>query len=253
MSTKVAATFLLSSLFYTTRAFVPFNIHPPIDNSNFQAFPSELDPAHWVPIATITPTANTPSIPSPIPTQSAPIQENEYHNLPLGLDAAGIPEVKVDLKARQVTGQSAAANPTELQQISPITTYDANKQVGPGSVVQVQVVYTQTFNPVPDPWQAAVAGTIGLGTITGEVGQVRSKRSEPTQAPLAKNGIKNSEGDNAGVTVIPLEKEGRKEAQPTAEAIKLELFPENDARHAFQAGSLAMLAVGIATMCVSYL
>jgi len=131
--------------------------------------------------------------------------------------------------------------PTEIGQVSPITTYLANKEVAPGSFAQVPVVYTQTFNPVPDPWPAAVPGTIGLGTIVGTVGQVRSKRSEPTQAPMAQASV----AEEAGHVVFA----------PTLSSSPTAILDdyENDARRALQAGSLAMLAVGIATMCMNYL
>lgn len=39
-----------------------------------------------------------------------------------------------------------------------------------GSYIGVQIVYTQTFAAVPDQWPGPQPGTIGLGTITGEIG-----------------------------------------------------------------------------------
>lgn len=266
MSTKTAATILLSSLLYTTTyAFVPLHhIAPPIDNNHLQPTPSEINPAHGAPLATPAPITNTPSIATQTPAPST--QELEYHILPLGLDAA-VP----DLKVRQVTGQAAgAALPTEVGQVSPVTTYLANKEIAPGSFGQVPVVYTQTFIPFPDPWPSAAAGTIGLGTIQGTVGGVRSKRSEPTQAPMA-DVSEVAQGRYAYLS--SLEVEGKKVAAEsevsasaattttTGGAIFIAPAPTpitmveygNDARRAFQAGSLAMLAVGIATMCATYL
>jgi len=38
----------------------------------------------------------------------------------------------------------------------------------------VAVVYTQTFEKVPDQLPTAVAGSIGLGSLTGEVGVVKT-------------------------------------------------------------------------------
>ena len=43
----------------------------------------------------------------------------------------------------------------------------------------MQVAYTQTFVDVPQQWEAAGAGSIGMGTIVGEVGRVRTKRFVP--------------------------------------------------------------------------
>ena len=39
---------------------------------------------------------------------------------------------------------------------------------------QVQVVYTQLFSAVPEQWDAPASGSLGLGTIKGEVGVVRT-------------------------------------------------------------------------------
>ncbi|OCT44863.1 hypothetical protein CLCR_06311 [Cladophialophora carrionii] len=189
MSTPSMKTLLLSSLLYSTiHAFVPLNIHPPIDNNDLRrhALPSELelDTAHWVPIATLAPVTSIPtSTPTPAPHSS---NEDDDIILPLGLDAFAVPE----LKKRQGAPVAAPdAQPTPVGQISPITTYYINSEVAPGSFAQVPVVYTQTFAPVPDQWPSPVPGTIGLGTIQGTVGEVRSKRAvvlaEPTQAPFA--------------------------------------------------------------------
>ena len=51
------------------------------------------------------------------------------------------------------------------QQVSPITTYYIDGQ---------QIVYSQKFIPTPDPWDAPKPGTIGLGTLTGAVGVVKT-------------------------------------------------------------------------------
>ncbi|KIY01338.1 uncharacterized protein Z520_02890 [Fonsecaea multimorphosa CBS 102226] len=293
MSTKTVTTFLLSSLIYsTTHAFVPLDIHPPIDNNAIQPLPSDLDTLRWIPIATLEPISNTPYPASSVPTPTPSLEnKNEYHILPLGLDANAVP----DLKVRQVTGQGApAAASTAISQVSPITTYYINSVIAAGEVTQVPVVYTQTFVPVPDQWSSAGAGTIGLGTISGTVGQVRSKRSLPTQAPLAEdNPLKEgSETSNAGSgpvqetaswteklrqmgkgwmellsteevdkptsdqeEVVPL-LDGGVELPVAAHLDSVPLRPlpiANDAGRVFQAGTLAVLAVGIATMCVAYL
>lgn len=45
------------------------------------------------------------------------------------------------------------------------------------STTWVEVIYTQTFASVPEQWATAGSGTIGLGTITGEVGVVKDEKS----------------------------------------------------------------------------
>ncbi|KAJ9613473.1 hypothetical protein H2200_003415 [Cladophialophora chaetospira] len=203
MAPKSLASILLSSLLYsTTNAFVPLNIHPPVDN-NIQpqaqphATPSAPDPAYWVPIETLAP---IPYIPSPMPTPTPTPSDTDYH-LPFGLDALLHP----DLHKRQGAPVAPPTpQPTAGGQLSPITTYFINSEVAPGSFAQVPVVYTQTFPPTPDQWPSPLAGTIGLGTIQGTVGGIRSKREEPTQAPMPV------ETGTAGDTAVRLEMEARK-------------------------------------------
>ncbi|EXJ55633.1 hypothetical protein A1O7_08562 [Cladophialophora yegresii CBS 114405] len=186
-------TLLLSSLLYgTIQAFVPLkDIHPPIDNNNLRnhALPSELelDTARWVPVATLAPVTSIPTLSMPTPTPT-PAPDDDII-LPLGLDAFAVPELK-KRQGAPVAAPAPDAQPTAVGQISPITTYYINSEVAPGSFAQVPVVYTQTFPPVPDQWPSPVPGTIGLGTIQGQIGQVRSSKravamAEPTQAPFA--------------------------------------------------------------------
>lgn len=76
----------------------------------------------------------------------------------------------IDLRKRQggiaATNAPAAAT-TVATQMSPITTYGPDRG-------WPAVVYSQAFVAVPDQWPSPVAGTIGLGTIQGEVGVVKS-------------------------------------------------------------------------------
>lgn len=89
-----------------------------------------------------------------------------------------------DLRKRQGVQQAV---PPVFSQVSPITTYQIDLARS-GAVTQLIVVYTQTFNPIPDQWPSpSLAGSIGLGTITGEIGVVKTKRSLPTQVPLASS------------------------------------------------------------------
>jgi hypothetical protein len=266
--------FLLTSVLTTAYAFVPMHLYPP---------PSELDNAVWVPLTTIdlVPTA-TPSIPTSQITP-APTPSSEIHALP-ALDANIVPELRV----RQVTGQGPAVAATAIQQVSPVTTVQLFKYVN-GVAQQVAVVYTQTFGGVPDQWPAPTVGTIGLGTIQGDVGQVKTKRSLPTQVPMGgrPDFTRKLDSDEKNETVSMLEKVkkvGEKLQSEMIELLKTEktepatqsestansdrmpegLVSETGARHAKQllaaaandaralkAGMLAVLAVSIGTMCIS--
>lgn len=82
----------------------------------------------------------------------------------------------VDLRKRQ-GGAAITAAPvgaaTAATQMSPTTTYFMNSNVN-GAEVQASFVYIQSFDGVPDQWDSASAGTIGLGTIQGTVGVLKS-------------------------------------------------------------------------------
>jgi len=100
--------------------------------------------------------------------------------------AASATQPALDL--RQVITAPPAALPTvDATQMSPITTINEGQVVN-GVYQQVQVVYTQLFSAVPDQGPAPASGSIGLGTIVGEVGVVKTKREarpEPTEGAAA--------------------------------------------------------------------
>ena len=79
-----------------------------------------------------------------------------------------------------VGGGAAAPAPTPTQ-LSPVTVYF-------DFVKSVQVTYTQTFAPTPDPWAAPKAGSIGLGTLTGQVGAVKTAQAD-AGALKARGGV----------------------------------------------------------------
>ena len=80
-----------------------------------------------------------------------------------------------DLLRREIVTGAAPAQPTGGVQLSPITTYQANVVVN-GVPQQQEVVYTQLFSAVPDQGLAPASGSIGLGTIQGQIGVVKSSR-----------------------------------------------------------------------------
>ena len=74
----------------------------------------------------------------------------------------------------------AAVLPVNPDQISPVTTVEVDSYPpGGGAPVKIPVLYTQTFALVPEQWEAAGVGSIGMGTIVGQVGKVKTKRFVP--------------------------------------------------------------------------
>ena len=97
----------------------------------------------------------------------------------------------MDLRKRQ--GNVVATNvapQTQPTQMSPVTVY--------AMYDNVERTFTQLFVPVLDQWPTPTPGTIGLGTIQGEVGVVKTKDKrdigpEPTSPPGPTFRIKGRE------------------------------------------------------------
>ncbi|WEW61259.1 hypothetical protein PRK78_006749 [Emydomyces testavorans] len=75
------------------------------------------------------------------------------------------------LLAREIINAPPAAQPAVPTQVSPVMTLNIGGK---------PVLYTQKFSAVPDQWPTPEAGTIGLGTLQGEIGKTKtiSKRGE---------------------------------------------------------------------------
>ena len=89
------------------------------------------------------------------------------------------PTSKVEQRQAAGVGGGLGQQPAAPTQLSPITTYN----IGGGVVI-----YTQIFAATPDQWATMGAGTIGLGSITGKVGVVKSSNPAPTIKPEIKFG-----------------------------------------------------------------
>ncbi|MCJ1232636.1 hypothetical protein MMC14_000589 [Varicellaria rhodocarpa] len=133
----------------------------------------------WAPISTIVPTetvslASETAIPSPpnlqeevllVVEDSIPaVNESSQQSG----DGESNPSNYNHIELRQNPGVGGGAPPavTQAVQVSPITTV---------FIGSVQVVYTQLFSAVPNQAPSPVAGSIGMGTLTGSVGVVKTK------------------------------------------------------------------------------
>ena len=132
----------------------------------------------WAPISTIVPTETSSltsetAIPSPPNSQEEVVLvENPIPGANEILQQSGDDESNPSnhnhIELRQNPGVGGGAPPavTQAVQVSPITTV---------FIGSVQVVYTQLFSAVPDQGPSPVAGSIGMGTLTGSVGVVKTK------------------------------------------------------------------------------
>ncbi|KAI1907986.1 hypothetical protein LOZ39_002904 [Ophidiomyces ophidiicola] len=69
------------------------------------------------------------------------------------------------IQQREVIKAPPAAQPTAHTQVSPVMTLTIGGKV---------VLYTQLFSEVPDQWPAPMPGTVGLGTLQGQVGVTKT-------------------------------------------------------------------------------
>ncbi|PGH01251.1 hypothetical protein AJ80_09035 [Polytolypa hystricis UAMH7299] len=127
---------------------------------------------------------NSPAVEasSPTPSPSSP------HSLPsttysFSKPPPPPPPPPNNLKQREIINGPAAAQPhPQPTQVSPVMTV---------TLGEAQLIFTQTFAKVPDQWPSPSKGSIGLGTLKGEVGvrvtkTVDKRGSEETGSPAAE-------------------------------------------------------------------
>ncbi|KAL1863556.1 hypothetical protein Plec18167_000650 [Paecilomyces lecythidis] len=114
--------------------------------------------------------AETPDAPTAVEVNPAP--PSMITPAPVAQDA---PEGA--LEAREVVAGAAAAQPTDITQAGSVTTYWAQTVLPDDKVTYVPVTYTQTFADVPDQWPAPSSGSIGMGTLTGTIGETKAMKA----------------------------------------------------------------------------
>ena len=114
--------------------------------------------AGWVPIETIYPT-KPPLDDSP----SASLEGSESAQTPVSV-AAGGSHLELRQQIAGVGGGAPVPVPAPVQ-VSPVTIINING---------VQIAYTQLFSAVPSQGPSASSGNIGLGTLTGSIGVVKT-------------------------------------------------------------------------------
>lgn len=168
-----------------------------IHGDELEALLLYLSKAGYVPISTIIPTAAPTPLPSLLHSEASkaetsipecqdctvpnPIAVEEDQQVSMEEDSEGS---HLELRQQGGLGGGAPAAPG-ASQVSPVTTV---------WIGTVQVVYSQAFSAVPSQFPSAQAGSIGLGTLTGVVGAVKTQ-----EAASAANGWKGSE--KAGMIV----------------------------------------------------
>jgi hypothetical protein len=73
---------------------------------------------------------------------------------------------------------------TPAQQVPPVSTVDVPSTLPNGVITFARVVFTQSFSAVPDQLPSPSTGSIGLGTLSGTVGAVRTEQAKSGAASL---------------------------------------------------------------------
>ncbi|EON69488.1 hypothetical protein W97_08748 [Coniosporium apollinis CBS 100218] len=124
----------------------------------------------------IAPVTAAPSIPTA--TLAAPAAPTDGP-----LDEVDDLELRAIVTAAPAAQPTPAAVPAGAAGPAPfITSWWAPTVLPDGATTWVQLVFTQTYNAVPEQLPTPNKGVVGMGTLTGEVGVVR------TSVPKYKNG-----------------------------------------------------------------
>jgi len=124
--------------------------------------------------------AAAPAIKSPAPSSAVvPFKPSSTFGTVLSSQATASPHLlpsEGNLEPREIAAgvPAAAIVPT---QVSPITNIYVQTVLPNGQTTQVLVVYSQTFVSVPSQGPTPVVGQIGLGTLTGSIGVVKTAAS----------------------------------------------------------------------------
>ncbi|KAJ9665674.1 hypothetical protein H2201_004158 [Coniosporium apollinis] len=137
----------------------------------------------------IAPVTAAPSIPTA--TLAAPAAPTDAP-----LDEVDDLELRAVVTAPPAAQPTPAAVPAGAAGPAPfITSWWAATVLPDGATTWVQLVFTQTYNVVPEQLPTPNKGVIGMGTLTGEVGVVR------TSVPKYQNSGERMGGSWRGVVV----------------------------------------------------
>ena len=75
-------------------------------------------------------------------------------------------------------GGAPAVLPTQLGQVPAVTQAVVPVTQADGQIRNVPVMYTQTFASVPSQGAAPAQGSVGLGSLTGAVGAVKTEQAK---------------------------------------------------------------------------
>ncbi|KAI9824995.1 MAG: hypothetical protein M1819_000624 [Sarea resinae] len=143
------------------------------------------------------------SIPLPVPTNEQqaqplhpPSEEAEEAAPP---QISYPPETLEQLELRAVMDNpNAAAQPT---QANPMTTMWVQTEISPGVTTYVSIIFSQTFASVPSQAPTAKAGAVGMGTLTGKIGVVKTESASAGHRLRRDVGVFSGAGPDVGMVL----------------------------------------------------
>ncbi|GAB7339558.1 hypothetical protein MBLNU457_6167t1 [Dothideomycetes sp. NU457] len=152
-------------------------------------------------------TQNTMTLPSevlatPVPAQALLIEQSQPTQTPSTFSTSVIPSTTNSLDRRQAPADVVAT--TQVQQVNPVTTEWPATVLPNGQTTWLPVVFTQHFSSVPDQLPSAASGSIGMGTVTGVTGAVKTGKAASGAAAsvAAGSGVKVLAVAAAGVALL---------------------------------------------------
>ncbi|KAI9678012.1 MAG: hypothetical protein M1817_005956 [Caeruleum heppii] len=126
--------------------------------------------------------------PAPAPIQGggqlAPAPAAPNPNAPA--QAAPAPAPVPPAAGNPALGGGAVPATTQLGQVPPVTAANIPITLANGQISNVQTVFTQTFAEVPSQLPGFTSGSVGLGTLTGSVGAVRTDQAKGAEGGVGK-------------------------------------------------------------------
>lgn len=75
-------------------------------------------------------------------------------------------------------------------------------------------MYTQLFSAVPDQWPSpTMKGSVGLGTITGQIGVVKKTKRDVMPGPTQEAMVVTNSEEQTSDDVLPIERTEQEEQQ----------------------------------------
>ncbi|KAI9748134.1 MAG: hypothetical protein M1815_003583 [Lichina confinis] len=160
-------------------------VKPPAANNAVADVPAANVPAAKDPVAK-DPAPKEPA--AKVPAAKDPVVNNAAKEVPPAAPVPAAAPVPPPVPGNIAPGGGGAAGapPVIPTQVPPVTAINVPTTLPDGRITMMQTVYTQTFASVLDQLPSPTPGKIGLGTLTGSVGAVRTEQAKSDASRSAR-------------------------------------------------------------------